>query len=44
MRALAAVYNAKVAAILSKYKEARLKQEDKFKTADNSVAKTDWTS
>ena len=43
MRAPAAVHDAEVAAILSKYEEGRVKQENKFKTADDSVAKTDRT-
>jgi hypothetical protein len=44
LRAQAAVYNTEVATILSKYKEAKAKQEKELKTANSSVAKTDRTS
>lgn len=37
----AAVHEAEVAAILGEYEEARTKRVNKFKTADESVAKTD---
>ncbi|KAF3029165.1 hypothetical protein E8E12_000446 [Didymella heteroderae] len=43
LRAPAAVHDAEVAAILSEYEEGRVKRENEFKTADDSVARTDRT-